>query len=178
MTTDPTIYDVPTPQEVQEDRLAYQREMEKKTSAREAARILLPMFLDGYFENCGDDIAQDAVDAGADAYGVIENWLRGVAGEFKAPQIVMSENLCSDCPPVGYPTDETRCALCPRRLAMTDLRWHTCTAGDPWRPALGKRGLHPDAVEVGEQTSAFPGGDKQNMFCPHCKTQWLQELPQ
>ncbi|MBX3490843.1 hypothetical protein [Parvibaculum sp.] len=23
--------------------------------------------------------------------------------------------LCSDCPPVGYPTDETRCGECPRR---------------------------------------------------------------
>lgn len=23
--------------------------------------------------------------------------------------------LCSDCPPVGYPTDRTRCAPCPRR---------------------------------------------------------------
>ena len=22
---------------------------------------------------------------------------------------------CSDCPPVGYPTDDTRCAVCPRR---------------------------------------------------------------
>lgn len=24
------------------------------------------------------------------------------------------ENLCSDCPPVGYPTDKTRCVDCPR----------------------------------------------------------------
>jgi hypothetical protein len=23
--------------------------------------------------------------------------------------------LCSDCPPVGYPTDKTRCTECPRR---------------------------------------------------------------
>ena len=23
--------------------------------------------------------------------------------------------LCSDCPPVGYPTDRTRCEECPRR---------------------------------------------------------------
>lgn len=27
----------------------------------------------------------------------------------------MSEKLCSDCPPVGYPTDKTRCVECPRR---------------------------------------------------------------
>ncbi len=24
-------------------------------------------------------------------------------------------SLCEDCPPVGYPTDETRCLPCPRR---------------------------------------------------------------
>lgn len=27
--------------------------------------------------------------------------------------------LCSDCPPVGYETDKTRCATCPRRDAFT-----------------------------------------------------------
>ena len=32
----------------------------------------------------------------------------GQAGEREA-------QLCSDCPPVGYPTDETRCEPCPRR---------------------------------------------------------------
>lgn len=26
-----------------------------------------------------------------------------------------AEALCEDCPPVGYPTDETRCSPCPRR---------------------------------------------------------------
>lgn len=25
--------------------------------------------------------------------------------------------ICSDCPPVGYPTDRTRCADCPRHAA-------------------------------------------------------------
>jgi hypothetical protein len=24
-------------------------------------------------------------------------------------------SMCSDCPPVGYPTDKTRCSDCPRR---------------------------------------------------------------
>lgn len=24
------------------------------------------------------------------------------------------DGICSDCPPVGYPTDKTRCADCPR----------------------------------------------------------------
>ena len=27
----------------------------------------------------------------------------------------MSVELCSDCPPEGYPTDKTRCIECPRR---------------------------------------------------------------
>ncbi len=27
-------------------------------------------------------------------------------------------SLCEDCPPVGYPTDKTRCAPCPRRAAL------------------------------------------------------------
>jgi len=30
-------------------------------------------------------------------------------------------DLCADCPPVGYPTDKTRCRPCPRRTnPMTD----------------------------------------------------------
>lgn len=27
--------------------------------------------------------------------------------------------MCSDCPPVGYPTDKTRCTDCPRRAVST-----------------------------------------------------------
>lgn len=30
-----------------------------------------------------------------------------------------SQTLCEDCPPVGYPTDKTRCEPCPRRLNPT-----------------------------------------------------------
>jgi hypothetical protein len=77
----------------------------------------------------------------------------------------MSESLCEDCPPVGYPTDETRCTPCPRRFALTDLRWHTCTAADPWRSEMGKRGAHPDAVDFGER----------EMRCPHCMAEWTHE---
>lgn len=29
-------------------------------------------------------------------------------------------SLCSDCPPVGYPTDKTRCTPCPRRNSQGD----------------------------------------------------------
>ena len=28
----------------------------------------------------------------------------------------MSAALCDDCPPLGYPTDKTRCLECPRRV--------------------------------------------------------------
>ena len=27
----------------------------------------------------------------------------------------MSDELCDDCPPIGYPTDKTRCLPCSRR---------------------------------------------------------------
>lgn len=30
------------------------------------------------------------------------------------------DTLCSDCPPLGYPTDKTRCAPCPRRDMLTN----------------------------------------------------------
>ena len=30
------------------------------------------------------------------------------------------ESLCSDCPPVGYPTEATRCKPCPRRAVPTE----------------------------------------------------------
>lgn len=32
------------------------------------------------------------------------------------------EELCGDCPPVGYPTDKTRCLPCPRRSPASDPR--------------------------------------------------------
>lgn len=28
---------------------------------------------------------------------------------------IRAAKACGDCPPVGYPTDETRCTPCPRR---------------------------------------------------------------
>ncbi|WP_428491656.1 hypothetical protein [Rhodopila sp.] len=31
---------------------------------------------------------------------------------------VTVEDLCDDCPPIGYPTDKTRCLPCPRRNAI------------------------------------------------------------
>lgn len=31
--------------------------------------------------------------------------------------------LCSDCPPVGYPNDKTRCGPCPRRHEINATNW-------------------------------------------------------
>ena len=35
----------------------------------------------------------------------------------------LAGKLCSDCPPVGYPADKTRCLPCPRRTpkALDDV---------------------------------------------------------
>ncbi len=32
----------------------------------------------------------------------------------------LQEQNCFDCPPVGYPTDKTRCSVCPRRASSID----------------------------------------------------------
>jgi hypothetical protein len=34
-------------------------------------------------------------------------------------KLMRAGDLCSDCPPAGYPTDKTRCAECPRRSPDT-----------------------------------------------------------
>lgn len=47
--------------------------------------------------------------------------IRALAGtdqaktEKETPANASTIALCSDCPPIGYPTDKTRCAECPRR---------------------------------------------------------------
>ena len=63
-------------------------------------------------------------------------------------------------------------------MNLRDLRWHTCTPGDPWTPEMGRRGIHPDAEEIGAQRDGYPGGDLQEMRCPTCGVEWTQELPQ
>ena len=32
-------------------------------------------------------------------------------------------DLCSDCPPIGYPTDNTRCSECPRRVGKEAINY-------------------------------------------------------
>ncbi len=44
-------------------------------------------------------------------------YLDRVADERAARELRDPEDVCGDCPPVGYPTDRTRCTPCPRRTA-------------------------------------------------------------
>jgi hypothetical protein len=43
-----------------------------------------------------------------------------IGGHLQLPSIddPVAEPLCEDCPPVGYPTDATRCSPCPRKLPV------------------------------------------------------------
>ena len=41
--------------------------------------------------------------------------------------------LCEDCPPVGYPTDDTRCLPCPRRPGADRLSWLLDLAAQAFR---------------------------------------------
>lgn len=49
--------------------------------------------------------------------------------------------LCSDCPPIGYPTDKTRCDSCPRFLPLCpdspDGNHHVAPIGsdEEWIPS-------------------------------------------
>lgn len=52
-----------------------------------------------------------------------------------------------------------------------------CTKDNPCPKDWDGRGIHPDAVVVGEQ-DGWPGGDLENYECPHCGRRWTQELPQ
>ena len=53
---------------------------------------------------------KDPYAEGADAY---------LAGQPEMANPYDPEDDCSDCPPLGYPTDKTRCDECPRRLHPT-----------------------------------------------------------
>lgn len=44
--------------------------------------------------------------------------IREQAGEIERLKDKLTRMLCEDCPPVGYPTDKTRCTPCPRRAAL------------------------------------------------------------
>lgn len=40
------------------------------------------------------------------------------SGQGSFNKIAAETDLCDDCPPVGYPTDKTRCTPCPRRPSL------------------------------------------------------------
>ncbi len=37
------------------------------------------------------------------------------------PEHMKAARECDDCPPLGYPTDKTRCISCPRRVSAEEL---------------------------------------------------------
>jgi hypothetical protein len=48
----------------------------------------------------------------------IADRLAASAAESGSATVENPEELCSDCPPMGYPTDKTRCLPCPRRASL------------------------------------------------------------
>lgn len=76
----------------------------------------------------------DKVRAFIDKMAAVVNY-EGWQGEYFLQAKALSEalaapvtdTLCIDCAPIGYPTDETRCELCPRRSVLSgdesDYRW-------------------------------------------------------
>ena len=50
----------------------------------------------------------------ARSLGRIAATIRAQAARIEA----LTALICSDCPPVDYPTDKTRCAPCPRRVGL------------------------------------------------------------
>lgn len=72
------------------------------------------------------------------------------------PDPAREEALCSDCPPVGYPTDETRCTPCPRRTSdeapCTDCGG-TGISGQTERRCACQPPLPSDREEAGKVTA-------------------------
>lgn len=55
---------------------------------------------------------------------------------------------------------------------------YVCTKNLPWRKGMPTPVVHPDAGEVGDQESGWPGGDIVTFECPNCGHRWRSELPQ
>ncbi|QOL80430.1 hypothetical protein [Pseudooceanicola spongiae] len=67
---------------------------------------------------------------------------------FSAAGVELFEGDAADDPATTFdPRPPVRC-----------LRWHTCTADDPWTADVSRRASHPDAKEIDDKT----------MLCPHC----------
>jgi uncharacterized paraquat-inducible protein A len=60
----------------------------------------------------------------------IMNKLKGYLTEWKKEELSLKRRLrrmkkarvCSDCPPVGYPTDKTRCSTCPNKRELIEAK--------------------------------------------------------
>jgi hypothetical protein len=52
----------------------------------------------------------------SDAAQALERAFRAVG--ISVVDVTPSDDLCEDCPPIGYPTDRTRCLPCPRRATQ------------------------------------------------------------
>jgi len=68
--------------------------------------------------------------------------------------------MCGDCPPIGYPTDKTRCNTCPRKIPNFPIGKFAQLAAETLEPpglekALGALSalLNNPALEFGEEIS-------------------------
>lgn len=61
----------------------------------------------------------------------------------------MSEALCSDCPPIGYLTDRTRCSECPRRMPTNDEMAAELEAAGWTRAGIGRYRAPNGALYIG-----------------------------
>jgi hypothetical protein len=48
--------------------------------------------------------------------------LGALLGHVSALDLALQALLCEGCPPIGYPTDETRCSACPRRTSDAEAK--------------------------------------------------------
>lgn len=78
--------------------------------------------------------------------------------------------LCSDCPPVDYPTDETRCDACPRSSRnmlrqARELAQRNCTRcnGTGWLQG------RPASYETDTSEEMALAWDMARYPCPECK---------
>ena len=69
------------------------------------------------------------------------------------------------------------------RIDQIEARPEKCPLLNPPRQVNpcykeGRKTVHPNAVEVGEQEDGYPGGDIITKKCPDCGKRWKEELPQ
>lgn len=67
---------------------------------------------------------------------------------------VSRDALCEDCPPVGYPTDKTRCAPCPRRVSTDEIE-AVLEAGDKLADVARRYGGAPGREAIAAWKAAI-----------------------